>query len=101
MAAQDGRLGRLDDTSLEHRGFDGVLVVEADEPDVEERTDHEDQPRSLLELRHGEDKDDREGQEGREPVDRDAPPPVPFARGQVVLTMPEPAMVNPVNTPIA
>ncbi len=37
VAAQHRRLGRLDDAGLEHLVLTGVLAVQADQPDVEER----------------------------------------------------------------
>ena len=76
MAAQDRGLGDLDHAGLEQLGLLHVLVVQPDEADIEERPDDHDEPRALLELGHGEDQDDAEGEEGREAVDGDAASPV-------------------------
>ena len=60
VAPQDRGLGRLDHAGLEHLVLLRVLAVQPDEPDVEERPDHDDQPGALLELGHGEDQDNGE-----------------------------------------
>ena len=62
VAAQDRGLGHLHHAGLEQLGLLHVLVVQPDEPDIEERAHHHDEPGALLELRDGEDQDDGEGQ---------------------------------------
>ena len=59
--------------------------MQANQADVEQRADDENEPGALLELRHGENEDDGEGQEGGEAVHDDAALPVPDPRRQVVL----------------
>ena len=66
-------------------GLPVVLVVQADQPEVEQRADHHDDPGALLELGHGEDQHDHAGEEGREPVDHHAAAPVRPLVGEVVL----------------
>ncbi len=58
VPAQERRLGRLGHARLEQHRSSLVLVVQADQPEVQQRADDHDHPRPLLELGDGEDQHD-------------------------------------------
>ena len=101
VVAQDRRRGRASPTFGSSSRLLLVAVVEAEQDEEEEGEDDDDQPRALGELGHGEDERRSQGEHGGEPVDPDLQRQPGRRSRRWCLTIPAPAIVKPVKTPIA